>query len=519
MKYKESSIDKELRDWFLNDYSKALLRKIVLKEGCLRGITDLDIEFSYPITAFAGINGAGKSTILAMACCAYHARPDGYKNPKRKYPYYTFSEFFIQHSDEIPPAGLEINYYIAHDSWKKTEKLPNGIGIGMQSRKKSKGGKWNDYASRVKKCVVFMGIDRIVPHNERSPSRSYSKAFKAITQKGWENKVKDAVGYILGKSYDEFRLLEHSKYSLPLVRLGDITYSGFNMGAGENALFEIFSTIYSCGENSLIVIDEIELGLHSKAQKKFIKKLKDVCKETGTQVICTTHSKDIFDSLPDEARVYIESVNNKTKTTIGISSDFAFSKMSGNKSIELEIFVEDKVAESIILSLLPANIRSRIKIHVIGSASAISRQLAATWIKDKRSSVIAIFDGDQKSKNNNNLKTANSMIENHNEDFKKWFAERACFLPGDVWPERYIISKCKEALSETKDLLALDDENDAAEYLQHATQAGKHSEFYELSNYVGLPSEDCVKKLCSLVTNKFSNEFQELTEKIRSFLP
>lgn len=119
MKYKESAIDKELRQWFSNDFSKALLKRIHLKEGSLRGITNLDVELNYPITAFAGVNGAGKSTILAIACCAYHGKPDGFRLPKRKNPYYTFSDFFIQHSNEIPPEGLEINYHIAYNSWKK----------------------------------------------------------------------------------------------------------------------------------------------------------------------------------------------------------------------------------------------------------------------------------------------------------------------------------------------------------------------------------------------------------------
>ena len=94
MKYRESQIDKELRQWFNNDLSKALLRKIHLTEGSLRGVNSLNIDFTYPISAFAGVNGAGKSTILAMACCAYHAKTDGYKLPKRKKSYYTFSDFF-----------------------------------------------------------------------------------------------------------------------------------------------------------------------------------------------------------------------------------------------------------------------------------------------------------------------------------------------------------------------------------------------------------------------------------------
>ncbi|WP_416204353.1 AAA family ATPase [Xanthomonas euvesicatoria] len=96
------------------------------------------------------------------------------------------------------------------------------------------------------------------------------------------------------------------------------------MGAGENALFEIFSIIYSCNKGALLVMDEAELGLHAKAQRLFIKKLKDVCVEMNLQVICTTHSREIFDCLPEDARFFVEAVGGKTRITSGVSSEFAF---------------------------------------------------------------------------------------------------------------------------------------------------------------------------------------------------
>lgn len=95
MKYRETKTDTALRDWFSNDHTKALLRSIRLVTGELRGLTPLKLSINFPIVAVAGKNGAGKSTILALACCAYHNRKDGYRLPKRKAPYYTFSDFFI----------------------------------------------------------------------------------------------------------------------------------------------------------------------------------------------------------------------------------------------------------------------------------------------------------------------------------------------------------------------------------------------------------------------------------------
>ena len=240
MKYRESHIDRNLRKWFINDNEHCLLRSISLT-GNIRSLTPFEISLNYPITAIAGKNGSGKSTILALACCAFHNNKEGFKLPHRKSTYYTFADFFVQHTDDVPYEGIEIIYSIAHNNWKKSKIIPNGTGVSSQKRVKKKGGKWTDYSRRVLRDVVFLGIERIVPHSEKSQSKSYSKSFHYLGEKGWENDVKDTVGKILGKKYDTFRYVTHSKYRLPLVVSNGKKYSGFHMGAGENALFELFS--------------------------------------------------------------------------------------------------------------------------------------------------------------------------------------------------------------------------------------------------------------------------------------
>lgn len=509
MKYRESHRDKQLRKRFANDNAHLLLRQIVLTEGTLRGLDALDITFQYPITVIAGKNGAGKSTILALACCAYHNNKNGFKLPKRKNTYYTFSNFFIQHTEEVPPEGIEIQYYIAHNKWKKTPALPDGVGIGMQRRRKNKGGKWNDYDDRVKKNVVFLGIERIVPHSERSQSRSYSRAFSDGAPKGWEDKVKDAVGFVLGRTYGNFRYLEYSKYSLPIVQVGNTIYSGFNMGAGENALFEIFAIIYSCGAGSLLVLDEIELGLHAEAQRRFIERLKDVCYETHTQVICTTHSREIFDCLPYDARFFVEKVNGKSKITEGISSDFAFSKLAAVPGAEVELLVEDEVAKAILLTSLPAAIRSRVVITVIGSATALARQLAAIHVRGEARPTLAIFDGDQRGKEDDNLNHARSMCEKPKGDFSDWFFSHIDYLPGDTWPEAWLVQRATECIPALASAVSCD--ADALEdVLEYGLQAGKHNEFYEIAKQLGIERDMCLQSVAMVVTSTFKQEFEAL---------
>jgi len=517
MKYRESSKDKRLRKWFTNDFNNSLLRRITLHTGEIRGVNSLDIGFEYPITAIAGKNGSGKSTILALACCAFHNNKGGFKTPKRKASYYTFSDFFVQHPEEVPPQGIEIRYHIAHNNWKKTESLPEGIGLAWQKRWKSKGGKWNDYAKRVRKNVVFLGIERIVPHSERSQSRSYSRAFKDAEPKGWEDNVKDAVGYILGRTYDKFRYLKHSKYNLPMVLVDETIYSGFNMGAGESALFEIFSTIYSCGNGALLIIDEIELGLHVEAQKKFIDKLKDVCLDTHTQVICTTHSKEIFDCLPHDARYFVERINGRTKVTNSVSSGFAFSKMAAIPGIELDVYVEDEVAKTILSSCLPSSIRSRITIFVIGSSTALARQLAALYIRGEQKPTLAIFDGDQRAQEGSNLRHAQNMAEKSDDNFRDWFKNRITYLPGDTWPEAWIVQKSSECVDSISNLINCDLDS-FSELLEYGLQAGKHNEFIEISKHTGLDEQQCLQLFSRGVCQSFPGEFETIVTIIATLL-
>ncbi|MCG9727021.1 ATP-dependent nuclease [Vibrio brasiliensis] len=518
MKYKDSNLDRHLRRWFANENTCALLRQIRLAEGLMRGLTPFTLDLSYPITAIAGKNGSGKSTILALACCAFHNSRTGFALANRKQSYYTFADFFIQHSEDVPPEGITIDYKIAHDNWKKTTHCPDGIGALYQTRKKKKGGKWNDYASRVRRNVVFMGIDRIVPHTEKSQSKSYSRTFKHAGEQGWENDVKDSVGKILGKKYDSFKYVSHSKYRLPIVTSNGRKYSGFHMGAGENALFELFAIMYSIPKGSLIVVDEIELGLHSDAQTKLISTLKELCKARKLQIICTTHSKEIFEELPEDARVFIDNVNSTSVIVNNISPEFAFSKLSSRNTVELCILVEDEVAKALLLAVLPSNIRSRVAIEVIGSASALSRQLASNFMRQQKSNILVVFDGDQKAKQSTNLRHALKMSEAKSEtEFYDWVKASINYLPGDSWPEAWIIEKSLESVGPLSSLLGAT-ESETIEACERGLEASKHDEFFALGNHVGLGAADALQRFCIHISQHHYHEFSPLIHNIQANL-
>jgi hypothetical protein len=370
----------------------------------------------------------------------------------------------------------------------------------------------------VRRDVVYLGIERIVPHSEKSQSKSYSKFFSDSSGEGWEDSVKKTVGKILGKDYQKFRYASHSKYRLPIVESCGRVYSGFNMGAGENALFEIFSIMHSISKGALIVIDEIELGLHAEAQRKMVNELKELCKLRKLQIICTTHSPEIFNELPDDARLYIENQSGRVILTPAISVDYAFSKLSANNHADLNVLVEDVVAVSLLRAVLPSDIRCRVSIEAIGSASALARQLSSNYQREVKQNLLVCFDGDQRSREGINIAHAIKMIENPSTDVESWLKDRFMYLPGDKWPESWLLDECTKSASELSKLMCVHVER-IPELAEAGYRAGKHNEFHEIGSQIGLEADDVLRHYCAVASFCLQSSFSSIIALIRQKIP
>jgi hypothetical protein len=341
----------------------------------------------------------------------------------------------------------------------------------------------------VKRSAAFLGIERVVPESEHRVLRSYSHYFAQSAQYGWENDIARAVGDVLGRDYASFEYLRHRAHRLPIVDCQGCRYSDFNMGAGESALFELFAAIFACTDPLLLVVDELELGLHKEAQVRPVGTLKKLCKQRRLQVICTTHSGALLGALPPEGRLFRERKETGQVTVLyGITPTYATSKLAGTNHPELDVLVEDDVGDAVLRGSLRNSTRSRIRVIPVGSHAAVVRHLAMRATEGGDRVVCAILDGDQRAKKRDMVKTFIETFEIGDSALghrrRVWLEPRIEFLPGNESPEKWIVSAliCTSAneLDQEYGLAT----GERASLLRQALAAGKHNEFHELNQSI-----------------------------------
>ena len=153
------------------------------------------------------------------------------------------------------------------------------------------------------------------------------------------------------------------------------------MGAGEQKVVRLVQTLEAIPDKSLIVLVEPEITLHPDAQRGLAWYLMALSARKGHQILIATHSSDIFDSLPKEARVLLIRSGAGVEALHNVPSLRAARELARtvntNKCL---ILVEDLVAKSFLDEILRRHNRS---LHVnsvivpVGNTDDVYRMVIA----------------------------------------------------------------------------------------------------------------------------------------------
>lgn len=417
------AIRSEVRDGVKNELNQKVqagkygkyLKKINLKK--VRFFEDCVVNFDFPVTAIIGPNGGGKTTILGAAGCVYKKiKPGSFFSKSGKL------------DDSMSNWSIEYEVHDKHLSKADTVRRTASF----------KNFKWKREA--LERDCVYFGVSRTVPATERVELKRFaspSYQYKDENIYPLDKATKEAIEMILGKDasgYNNIKIDQRAQVTLLSGSYNDITYSEFHFGAGESSIVRIVANIESLNENSLILIEEIENGLHPVATIRLVDYLIDMAHRKKSQVIFTTHSNDALYPLPDNA-VWAAIGGKAIQGKLDVHSLRA---ITGQIKTELAIFVEDEFAKLWIENIIrySENIpAAQIEIHALhGDGNAVKINKSHNIDPSTKFKSICFIDGDSSQQDS---------IE-HN----------VYRLPGED-PESYIFDSILDNIENTKGLLSV----------------------------------------------------------------
>jgi predicted ATPase len=404
----------------------------------LRGFRDREIRFDFPVTALVGPNGAGKTTILGAAGLIYDTVP-----PRR---------FFAKSGTyDNSMKGWRIEYELI-DRDRHTAAPTSVIRTASYLR-----AKWNRDA--VARSVVIVGISRTLPATERKDLyRFIGGDFHGVHEEDFAEPVVKAVEHILGKAAANYLRVDADRagqWSILAVRnttQPDEDYSEFHFGAGEASIIRIVSQIEKAPDDSLILIEEIENGLHPVATRRLVEYLIDVARRKACQVIFTTHSNDALAPLPNDA-VWSSYRGRLTQGKLDVA---ALRTLTGQIDARLAIFTEDAFDEMFADVTLRAYSqrlgvdRASIKIHALGGAAPARDHTRFHNANPTRSfPAVCLLDGDKRTEDG----YAPKKVIFNEAGQKQKVGDDVIFAPGDTDPEAIVFEQVLENLDTVGNLV------------------------------------------------------------------
>ncbi|MGW5822475.1 AAA family ATPase [Streptomyces noursei] len=298
--------------------------------------------------------------------------------------------------------------------------------------------KWNRNA--LEREVLVFGVERTLPATERAKLKAaIGGSFAAVREVTLAPEVTQHAAKILAKPIKGFQQLyvdAAEKVSLfsGLTPRGD-GYSEFHFGAGEASVIRIVAEVEAASPGAMILIEEIENGLHPVATQRMVEYLIGVAHRKSCQVIFTTHSNDALAPLPSKA-VWAALQGNVIQGKLDVK---ALRTITGQIQAKLAIFVEDDFAELMVLTALRSHggiELDEVKVHAMGGHDpAIKVNTHHNIDPTATYPSICILDGDQ--------------AERANPD-KGIFT-----LPGSGYPEAHVLERVLDCLDEEAGRLAV----------------------------------------------------------------
>lgn len=303
----------------------------------LKGISSL--EFDIPgagLWLLTGLNGSGKTSLLAALYRIRHGRAfqDHYKTTATQEKLDTFKGAKVRYKIN----KQEVTYSYGGKRWPPTPRSNANILSQFP------------YPS-----IHFIQADRsrVEPYAEEIIPRRINQANNDITN--FLTSVLHDNKWNSLKFVNTRRGTGNQAFLLP-YRAGREThyYSEKNFSLGELCILKLAQKMSIAENNSLILIDEVEMALHPQAQVRLLNKITQIATNKNLTVIFSTHSSTLIKNIDRRNIIFIsrdDQGSYTTKTNVfpaQVLGEIAFDEEVKSDFI---FFVEDEEAKLLLEQL------------------------------------------------------------------------------------------------------------------------------------------------------------------------
>lgn len=371
--------------------ARAEQRIISLTIENLKGIRGLNLTFGpNRVMGIFGANCMGKSTILHALACMY--KPEiGLLDVNYKFSYFFKRDKF----QNWKGSKLHMTYGFCEKRNSSEEKKIFKVH-------KAKNRWNNDYGRRPPRDVYYIGVDSCIPQIEkekRGTAIINLEPAEIDIQKNAE--IKADLSAVFNRSYDA--IFQHKKLAKSqtynavrcLNGTNQISYSSLCMGAGEQRVIYILQILYKLPKNSLLLIDEIDLTIHTPALVKLVEILKREANSRNLQIVFTSHREELMNINDIEVR-FIQNLNDGTTQCFSDINSSCLDALRMSPTRPLQIYVEDDFAKALTEEvLIEQSMRRKAEVLTFGSASNAFTLMAGMALNGAMTeNTIALTDGD-----------------------------------------------------------------------------------------------------------------------------
>ena len=421
---------------------------------------DKDIYLGEVITAIAGQNASGKSTILSVLCNSCELKSGDGKTITNKAFKSEFSEIIKGSKTHDKPNGfighITINNQLFHDynirfrvTWqkKKTDDVEATRFRIIPSRQDPHTNK--NLSSKFPMPVFYLGLSRLYPLGETADEKIQNFTLAKLNDNDieWLNS-----NYKKILSLYDINIHQITNYKIDNKVSGGINtdeYDYLTNSCGQDNLMQILYVLLSFKKlfedfkvnnkiwlGGIFAIDEIDASLHPAAQIKLLDLMYNLCKEINIQVVFTTHSLQLLNALSkyknkkEVSISYLTTANNTLQIKNNpeycvMESDMMITNFYTEKYLnQITVYSEDDEARWFFSQLLDKHLPRLNIVHIKLGAQSLLDLLYHdnSYFKN----VLFILDGDQNETKSKKYESLSSKFNN------------IITLPGNISPEQLI---------------------------------------------------------------------------------